>query len=115
MEATTTVTTASPATKTAGWASQTIGEKTFSVAVFGLSTALSAAFAYYLFADPSRLTEIWVSVRALPFLVQLVVWLLCLPWMIALWIWSTPLAFAVRLVLVVAMLVFTEYLMWPLK
>jgi len=115
MEATTTATTATTTAKATGWASQTLGEKTFSLAVFGLSTALTAAFAYYLFADPSRLTAIWTSVRALPLLVQMVVWLLCLPWMIALWIWASPLAFVIRLVLVVAMLFFTEFLMWPFK
>lgn len=98
-----------------GWANQSIGEKTFSVAVFGLSTAVTAAFAYYLLTDPARLTEIWAWSRSLPVLVQLVLWLLCLPWMAALWVWSTPWALAVRLALVVAMLVFTEYLMWPFK
>lgn len=98
-----------------GWATQTAGEKAFSLMVFGLSTALSVAMAYYLFTDPSRLTAMWEWSRSLNIFLQLGLWLLALPWMIALWIWSMPWAFAVRLVLVLAMLVFTEYLMYPFK
>lgn len=103
------------ATAATGWATQTPGEQAFSLFVFGLSTAASVAFAYYLFADPSRLVDLWEWTRSLPLLVQAVVWLLCLPWMIALWIWVSPLALVVRLVLVIAMLVFTEFLMYPFK
>lgn len=98
-----------------GWAQQTPGEQLFSLLVFGAATALTVAFAYYLFADPGRLVSLWEWTRSLPLVVQAVIWLLCLPWMIALWIWTSPLAFVVRLVLVVAMLVFTEFLMFPFK
>lgn len=101
--------------KASGWAGQTLGERVFSVTVFGLSTAATAAFAYALFANPGTLTDAWEWVRSLPLLVQLLVWLLCLPWMIALWIWSMPWALVVRAVLVLAILAFTEYLMWPVK
>ena len=94
-------------------ATPTTGEMIFNIAVFGASTAASLAFAYYLFADPSQLTELWQWIRALPLLVQLVMWALLLPWMLALWIWSTPWAFAIRLVLVVSVLLFTEYLVFP--
>jgi hypothetical protein len=111
METTTSVET----TKAAGWASQTPGEQLFSLLVFGLSTAATIAFAYYLITDPSRLNDVWSWTRSLPLLVQGVMWLLLLPWMIALFIWSTPLALVVRIVLVVAVLVFTEYLMFPFK
>lgn len=113
METATATTTA--ATTATGWAAQTLGEKLFSVTVFGFSTALTVAFAYYLFNEPTRLTELWTASRALPLAVQAVLWLLCLPWMIALWMWSMPWAFAIRLVLVLSMLVFTEYLMFPVK
>lgn len=119
MESTATQTIKNAATNTAaaasGWASQTPGEKLFSLLVFGLSTAATAAFAYYLFTDPARLTDLWQWSRALPLVIQAVIWLLFLPWMIALWIWTSPLAFAIRIVLVVAMLVFTEFLMYPFK
>lgn len=116
METTTTIeATATSAARTTGWAMQTPGEKTFSVTVFGLSTVASAAFAYYLFTDPTRLTDLWAWTRSLPLMVQLVTWLLCLPWMAALWIWSMPWALAVRFVIVISILLFTEYLMWPVK
>lgn len=98
-----------------GWATQTAGEKAFSLMVFGVSTAVSVAFAYYLFADPARLVGLWEWSRSLHILLQAGLWLLCLPWMIALWIWASPMAFVVRLVLVLAILAFTEFLMYPFK
>ncbi len=101
--------------KASGWATQTPGEKLFSLTVAGLATAANVAFAYYLFTDPSRLTELWMWTRDLPLLVQGGIWLLCLPWMVALWMWSMPWAFALRIVLVVGVLVFTEFLMYPFK
>jgi len=112
MESTTTTTTVADPSS---WARQTPGEKLFSLSVFGLSTLASVAFAYYLVTDPARLTELYAWTRTLPLIVQLVVWLLCLPWMIGLWVWSMPWALAIRLVIVIALLVFTEYLMWPFK
>jgi hypothetical protein len=119
METTTTVETTAVETTTVsaarGWVDQTPGEQMFSLFVFGLSTAATVAFVYYLVTDPSRLNELWAWSRSLPLLVQGVLWLLFLPWMIALLIWSLPWAFAVRIVLVVAMLVFTQYLMFPFK
>ena len=93
----------------------TTGEMIFNIAIFGASTAASVALAYYLFTDPSQLTELWQWIRTLPLLVQLTMWALLLPWMTALWIWSTPWAFAIRLVLVLGVLLFTEYLVFPWK
>lgn len=113
VEATTAATSA--AAKTTGWATQSVGEKVFSVAIFGLSTAATLALAYYLFAEPTRLSELWAWARSLPVLLQLALWLLCLPWMVALWIWSLPWAFAIRFALVLGVLIFTEYLVYPIK
>ncbi len=104
MEATT------PTTKTL-----TTGEVAFNIAIFGLSTVASVAFAYYLVANPSVLTGAWAWIRQLPLLVQLVMWLLLLPWMFALWVWSQPWALAIRIVLVAGTLLFTEYLVFPWK
>jgi len=58
-------------------------------------------FAYFAFAVPGGLLGAWASVRALPLVVQLVVWLLFLPWMLALWVFQTgwPLWLRVLLVL----------------
>lgn len=115
METTTTETTMAAAAAARGFAEQTPGEQAFTLLVFGLSTAASAAFAYYLFTDPSRLTDLWTWTRSLPLLAQGVIWVLALPWMFALWVWSTPWALAVRLVIVLATLAFTQFLMWPWK
>ncbi len=98
-----------------GFADQTPGEKLFSLTVFGVSTAVNVAFAYYLFTDPARLTEVWAWTRSMPLLVQGVIWLLCLPWMVALWMWGMPWAEPVRLLLVIGVLLFTEFLMYPFK
>lgn len=115
MDATTVDVAGTDPVKVAGWAGQTFGERVFSVTVFGLSTVATALFAYYLFTEPARLVEVWEWVRSLPLLARLVVWLLCLPWMIALWVWAMPWALAVRMAIVLCLLAFTEYLMWPVK
>jgi ABC-type amino acid transport system permease subunit len=97
------------------FAEQTMGEKLFSLAIFGLGSAVSVAFAYYLITDPSRLEAVWAWTRSTPLLVQAVIWLLALPWMIALWIWTLPWAVPVRFVLVAAVLVWTTWLLFPWK
>ena len=116
--------TVSPATTAASSASATEAvrphaitatEWAFNIGMFAVSTGVTIIFAYYLFTDPARLTHAWQFVRGLPLAVQVVLWLLLLPWMIALWVWVLPWALPVRLVLVVAILLFAEYLLWPWK
>lgn len=94
---------------------QTPGEQIFSLAVFGAGALVSGAFLYYLITDPARLTEVWSWTRSLPLLVQGILWLLLLPWMICLWIWTLPWAMPIRLVLVVAALAWTTWLLFPWK
>ena len=65
--------------------------------------------------NPGRLTEIWTWVRSLHIVWQGVIWLLFLPWMIALWIWTLPWAAPVRIALVVATLLWTNWLLCPWK
>ena len=60
-----------------------------------------------------RLTETWLWVRSLPLLVQLLMWALLLPWMIALWVWSLPWPLWLRVVLVVAIVGFADFLVFP--
>jgi hypothetical protein len=118
METTTTTTETAVATTTAGargFAQQTPGEQLFSLAIFGLGAVVTGAFVYYLVTDPARLTEIWASTRSLNILVQGVIWLLFLPWMVSLWIWTLPWAMPIRLVLVIAALGWTNWLLWPWK
>ena len=93
----------------------TATELAFNYLMFGLSTAATIAFAYYLFTNPSMLNDAWSWVRQLPLVIQLVMWLLFLPWMIALWIWVQPWAIFIRLVLVLGTLLFAEYLLFPWK
>jgi hypothetical protein len=83
--------------------------------MFGLSMVLSLAFGYYLATDPSRLADVWIWVRSLPLMVQVVLWLVLLPWMLSLWILSMPWALGVRIALVVVLLVVSEYLLLPWK
>jgi hypothetical protein len=96
-------------------AGATTSEMVFSAIMFGISTVVTIAFAYYLVTDAGKLTEAWQYVRGLPLILQLVVWLLLLPWMIALWIWTLPWALWIRVVLVVAILIWTEWLLFPWK
>lgn len=120
METTTTLSTESTAATTAvtaarSFAQQTLGEKAFTLFIFGLGTAASVAFAYYLFTDPARLDQAWAWTRSLPLLVQAVIWLLCLPWMIALAIWVAPWALPIRFVLVLCVLAAATWLLFPWK
>ncbi len=120
METTTTLSTESTAATTAAtaarsFAEQTLGEKAFSLFIFGLGAAISTAFVYYLITDPARLSEIWAWTRSLNILAQGVIWLLFLPWMICLWMWTLPLAMPIRFVLVIAALAWTNWLLFPWK
>lgn len=96
-------------------AGQTAGEAAWSISMFVLALAVTAAFGYALITDPGRLTDAWSWTRSLPLIAQLLLWLLFLPWMIALWIWTLPWAMPIRLVLVVGVLAWTTWLMFPWK
>ena len=120
METTTTLSTESTAATTAAtaarsFAEQSMGEKAFSLFIFGFGAVISGAFVYYLVTDPARLIELWAWTRSLNILVQGVIWLLFLPWMICLWMWTLPLAMPIRFVLVIAALAFANWLLFPWK
>ena len=120
METTTTLSTESTASTTdataaRSFAQQTLGEKAFSLLVFGLGALISGAFVYYMVTDPERLTELWAWTCSLNILVQGVIWLLFLPWMICLWMWTLPLSMPIRLVLVIAALAWTNWMLFPWK
>lgn len=112
-EATTTASTV--ATEAAEPRALTATERAFNIGMFAISTGVTIAFLYYLITEPTRLAEAWHWVRSLPILVQLVFWGLMLPWMIALWIWVLPWALPIRLVLVLGVLGFAEFMLWPWK
>lgn len=108
-------TTTQAATVTTTAATATTGELIFNIAMFGLSAAATLAFAFYLLTEPSRITDAWHLIRGLPLIAQLALWALLLPWMIALWVWALPWALPLRLVLVVGILLFINYLLFPWK
>ena len=112
---TTTTTQVAIATAEAAKRTPTASELAFNYLMFGLSTAATVAFAYYLFTNPAVLGSLWTWIRQLPIVVQLLAWLLLLPWMIALWIWVQPWSVAIRFVLVLGTLGFAEYLLFPWK
>lgn len=115
MEPTATLSTETTASVVRGFAEQTPGEQLFSLAVFGLGVVMTALFAYFLVTDPARLAAVWTWTRSLPLVVQGVIWLLFLPWMVSLWFWVMPWALPIRLVLIVAALAWTNWLLWPWK
>jgi NADH:ubiquinone oxidoreductase subunit 6 (subunit J) len=93
--------------------------KGFATVVSGLVLALAVvvtlAFGYALLSDPSRLTEAWLWVRSLPLLIQLLMWALLLPWMAALWVWSLPWPLWLRITSVIAIVAFTDFILFPAK
>jgi ABC-type amino acid transport system permease subunit len=69
--------------------------------LFAIFAVIWVAFAVGLMWSQGSIDQAWQTVRALPLLVQLVVWVLFLPVMIGLWIWETSWPLILRLVLVV--------------
>jgi hypothetical protein len=67
-------------------------------AIFGV---IWIAFAAGLIFSQGSVDQAWQTIRELPLIVQVVVWILFLPVMIGLWIWETSWPLVVRLVLVI--------------
>ena len=68
--------------------------------LFAIFAVIWVAFAAGLIWSQGSIDQAWQAIRALPLLVQLVVWVLFLPVMIGLWIWETTWPLVLRLVLV---------------
>jgi ABC-type amino acid transport system permease subunit len=69
--------------------------------LFAIFAVIWVAFAVGLIWSQGSIDQAWQTIRALPLLVQLVVWVLFLPVMIGLWVWETTWPLILRLVLVV--------------
>ena len=69
--------------------------------MFVIFAVIWIAFAAGLIWSQGSIDAAWESVRALPLLVQLVVWVLFLPVMIGVWVWETSWPLVVRLVVVI--------------
>jgi ABC-type amino acid transport system permease subunit len=68
--------------------------------LFAIFAIIWVAFAAGLIFSQGSIDQAWQTVRGLPLIVQLVVWVLVLPVMIGLWVWETTWPLIVRLVLV---------------
>jgi hypothetical protein len=71
--------------------------------LFGVFALIWLAFGAALVVSQGSLDQAWQTIRALPGIVQIVVWVLFLPVMLGLWIWETTWPLIVRVLLVVAL------------
>jgi ABC-type amino acid transport system permease subunit len=68
--------------------------------LFGIFALIWVAFAAGLMWSQGSIDQVWSTIRGLPAIVQIVVWLLFLPVVIGLWIWETTWPLVVRILLV---------------
>jgi len=69
--------------------------------LFAIFALLWLAFAVGLIWSQGTLDQAWQSIRELPLVAQVVLWVLFLPVMFGLWVWETSWPLVVRLILVV--------------
>ena len=69
--------------------------------LFAIFAVIWIAFAAGLVFSQGSVDQAWQTVRGLPLIVQIVVWVVLLPVMVGLWVWETTWPLIVRLVLVV--------------
>lgn len=69
--------------------------------LFALFALIWIAFGAGLLWGQGGVDQVWETIRGLPLVVQLIVWLLLLPVMIGLWVWETSWPLIMRVVLVV--------------
>ena len=69
--------------------------------LFVVFAVIWVAFAAGLIWSQGSIDQAWQTIRDLPLVVQIVVWVLFLPVMIGLWVWETSWPLIVRLVLVI--------------
>jgi ABC-type amino acid transport system permease subunit len=70
--------------------------------LFAAFAALWVAFGAALILSQDSLDQAWVTIRGLPLIVQIVVWVLFLPVMAGLWVWETTWPLAVRVLVIVS-------------
>jgi hypothetical protein len=88
-------------------------EMLFNIFVFTVFTLLWFAFIATLVFKRETLLSIWGSIRELPLLVQLILWLLFLPVMLGLWIWQTRWPLWLRVVLVAGLAWWNIFVFFP--
>jgi ABC-type amino acid transport system permease subunit len=81
--------------------------------LFAIFAVIWIAFGAGLIFSQGSVDQAWQTIRELPLIVQIVVWILFLPVMIGLWIWETTWPLIVRLVLVVGMAGWNLFMFLP--
>ncbi len=81
--------------------------------LFVVFAVLWVGFAVALVSSQGTIDAAWQSVRDLPLLVQVFVWILLLPVMAGLWIWETSWPLVLRLVLVIGLAGWNLLIMLP--
>jgi hypothetical protein len=81
--------------------------------LFAIFAVIWIAFAAGLIFSQGSVDQAWQTIRSLPVIVQLVVWVLFLPVMIGLWVWETSWPLIVRLVLVVGVAGWNLFMFLP--
>jgi hypothetical protein len=84
-----------------------------SIGSFAILALLWLGFAAALIFNQAVLDTIWQSLRGMPILIQVVVWLLALPVALGLWIWQMPWPVWIRLILVIGLGWATLYTFFP--
>jgi hypothetical protein len=68
--------------------------------LFVVFAIIWVAFAVGLIWSQGSIDQAWATIRALPLIVQIVVWVLFLPVMVGLWVWETTWPLVLRLIVV---------------
>lgn len=90
-------------------------DRIINIVAFAVFSILWLGFLAALVISPEMLSNIWLSLRGLPLIIQGLVWLLALPVVLGLWIWQTAWPIAIRLVLVFGLAWVTVYTFFPRK
>ena len=81
--------------------------------LFVIFAIIWVAFGAGLIFSQGSVDQAWQTIRELPLIVQIVVWVLFLPVMIGLWVWETSWPLIVRLVLVVGVAGWNLFMFLP--
>ncbi|HUZ02450.1 MAG TPA: hypothetical protein VMU89_19050 [Thermomicrobiaceae bacterium] len=85
----------------------------FSRWFWGACVLLWLVFGAVLWVDPSRLLDLWHTVRDWPLIVQALTWIALLPWMVGLWIWQLDWWSWLRVALIVVVAVGGAIVFFP--
>ena len=81
--------------------------------LFAVFAVIWVVFGAGLIFSQGSVDQAWQTVRGLPLIAQVIVWVLFLPVMIGLWVWETSWPLIVRLVLVVGVAGWNLFMFLP--